>query len=699
VRIVYNWLREIVSVPDDVDRVAHEISLRGFELAAVEQGREPVIDFEITANRPDCLSHVGIAREAAAIWGSAIKPGVRDARSDRIADPALRPAQGVPSLSRDGSRITADTLEVIIEAPDLCPRYCAQVFDVKIAPSPAWMQQRLEAAGVRPINNIVDVTNYVMLEIGQPMHAFDLERLAQRRIVVRRGRAKESIRTLDGIDRMLDPDVLVIADAERAIAVGGVMGGADSEISATTKAIALESAYFEPTSVRRTSKKLGLKTEASARFERGSDFELPPRGIARAAELFAQIGAGTPGSALIDRYPAPRQKRRIQLRSERIARLLGQVVPAEDVPRFLKPLGFDVVPQNGHGEWAVTVPSFRVDVVGEEDLIEEVGRHYGFDRLPVRFPPLDAAQAPPDPVVVRDRLIRQTLTSAGFSEAMTFAFIERQAAVPFSEPGVEPTAIQNPLSEKFAILRPSLLPGLIDSCAHNRRRGRKDIQLFEIGSRFTSEGEGRAVAFAWMGAATLPHWSEASRAADFFDAKGTVELLCRTFGTSAPDVAPSDAAYLVRGRAAEVQVGTTRLGVVGQLVPGIGEARGLLPGEAVYVGEIDTEALARVAASDNLQTQSLPRYPSIIRDISIVVDQTLPAASVRGTIRAAAPSTLVSIAEFDRYQGKGVPEGRVSLSLRLTFRDSERTLTDDEVQAATERIVDALRDSHGAEQR
>ncbi len=698
-RIVYNWLRDIVAVPDDVDTVAREISLRGFELAAVEHGREPVIDFEVTANRPDCLSHLGIAREASAIWGIAIAPGSGTRDPGSGTRHVARLGLDETRTTDPGSGIPAGALDVTIEAPDLCPRYCAQVIQVTVAPSPAWLQQRLEAAGVRPINNVVDVTNYVMLEIGQPMHAFDFERLAQQRIVVRRGRAKESMRTLDGIDRTLDSDILVIADGERAIAVGGVMGGTDSEISATTKTIALESAYFEPTSVRRTSRKLGLKTEASARFERGSDFELPPRGIARATELFAQIGAGTPVSALIDRYPAPRERRRIQLRSERIARLLGQVVPAADVPRFLKPLGFDVVSQNGHGAWTVTVPSFRVDVLREEDLIEEVGRHYGFDRLPVRFPPLDAAQAPPDPVIVRDRLIGRALTSAGFSEAMTFAFIERHAALPFCEPGVEPTAIQNPLSEKFAVLRPSLLPGLIDSCAHNRRRGRKDIQLFEIGSRFTSVGEGRAVAFAWMGAATLPHWSAPSRTADFFDAKGTIELLCRAFGTQAIDVAPSSATYLVRGRAADVRAGGTRLGVIGQLVPAIAEARGLLAGEEVYVGEIDTESLARVAAGDDLQTQSLPRFPSIVRDLSIVVDESLPAASVRGTIRAAAPSTLVSIAEFDRYQGKGVPEGRVSLSLRLTFRDPERTLTDDEVQQAMERIVDALRTAHRAEQR
>ena len=282
---------------------------------------------------------------------------------------------------------------------------------------------------------------------------------------------------------------------------------------------------------------------------------------------------------------------------------------------------------------------------------------------------------------------------------MTFAFIERHAALPFCEPGIEPTAIANPLSEKFAVLRPSLLPGLVDSCAHNRRRGRRDVQLFEAGSRFTSRGEGRSVAFAWTGAATGLHWSSASRSVDFFDAKGSVELLCGIFGVRAPDLAPSGVDYLVRGRGADVRSGDVPLGIVGQLLPRIAEAHGLPASEDVYVAEIDTEALARVAAAGDLRAESLPRYPSIVRDVSILVDEALPAASVRGTIRAAAPPTLASIAEFDRYQGKGVPEGRISLSLRLTFRDPERTLTDDEAQAATERIVDALRRAHGAEQR
>jgi phenylalanyl-tRNA synthetase beta chain len=690
VRLVYHWLREIVPVTGDVDTVAREISLRGFEVAGIEHGREPVIDVEITANRPDCLSHIGLAREASAIWELPLQ----------MLDGGGLPGAEVRGPGADsGPPGSERLLDVQIEAPDLCPSYCAQVFSVTIAPSPDWLQRRLEAAGVRPINNVVDVTNYVMLELGQPMHAFDLDRLAQRRIVVRRAAATEPMRTLDGIDRALDADTLVIADAERAVAIGGVMGGANSEIASATTLIALESAYFEPTSVRRTSRRLGLKTEASTRFERGGDVEAPPRGIERAAELFVRIGAGAPAAPMIDRYPAPRQAREVQLRSSRIARLLGQAIPPEDVPRHLEPLGFRLRAGTGtDGEWTVRVPSFRVDVTREEDLIEEVGRHYGFDRLPVRFPALQAAQRAPDPRIARDRLIRQVLTSAGFSESMTFAFIERQAALPFCDHGTQPIAIANPLSEKFAVLRPSLLAGLTDSCAHNRRRGRRDVQLFEIGSRFTAEGEGRAVAFAWTGSASSAHWSAAAVPADFFDAKGTVELLAAAFGVRALEFSPSGCAYLVPGRAADVGSGGARLGVVGQLAPRIAEARGLPPGEELFVAEIDTEALGRVTL-DDLRAEPLPRFPSIVRDVSILIDEALPAAAVRGTIRAAAPATLVSIVEFDRYHGKGVPEGRVSLSLRLTFRDPERTLTDDEAQEATEHIVDALRSAHGAEQR
>ena len=682
-RLVYPWLSELVAVPGDVESVAEQIALRGFEVAAVEHGAVPVIDFEITANRPDCLSHVGLAREASAIWGLPL----------RLPDALM---VGGRSASAD------ESVEVDLEAPDLCPRYCAQVFEVRVGPSPEWLRERLEAAGVRPINNVVDVTNYVMLEMGQPMHAFDLRQIGGRRIVVRRARSGERMRTLDEVERTLDSDMLVIADAERAAAVAGVMGGEDSEIAAATTRIVLESAYFLPGSVRRTSKRLGLKTEASSRYERGADVSAPPVGIARAAVLFARIGAGTPVGGMIDRYPSPGPAVQIPLRAARIARVLGQEVPVEDVPRFLEPLGFTVTTAGGpEPGWLVTVPTFRVDVSREADLIEEVGRHYGFDRLPMRFPALGAPQGAPDARVGRDRMVRLALTSAGFSESMTFAFIEKLAALPFCDPGVEPAAIANPLSEKFAVLRPSLLAGLTDSCVHNRRRGRRDVQLFETGSRFTPGGEGRAAAIVWCGAAAAPHWSSPARTVDFFDVKGVVELLSAALGVpgSALEFTASTRSHLVRGRAADVRSAGVHLGIVGQLAPAIAAARGFPEGEEIYVAEIDLDVLTAAASNEPLRAESLPRFPSIVRDVSVLVDEALPAAAVRGTIRSSAPATLVSVAEFDRYQGKGVPAGRVSLSLRLTFRDPDRTLTDEDAQHATDRIVQALRAQHGAEQR
>jgi phenylalanyl-tRNA synthetase beta chain len=679
VKIVLSWLAELVDVPRDVNRVASEISLRGFEVADLDGD---VIDFEVTANRPDCLSHLGFAREAAVIWDTPVKP--------------------LPLV--DLATTGESAIAVDVQDGGLCPRYCAQIFDVTVGPSPSWLVERLAAAGVRAINGIVDVTNYVMLELGQPMHAFDLDRLAGRRLVIRRARDGERLRTLDGIDRALEDGMLVIADAERASAIGGVMGGSDSEIGPGTTRMVLESACFQPASVRRTSKRLGLKTEASTRFERGADVHAAPVAIARAAALIERIGAGRAAGPLVDRYASPRAAIGVTLRESRIARLLGQRVPAADVPRVLEPLGFRVSPDASRNDarWSVTVPSFRVDVTREADLIEEVGRHYGFDRLPATFPPLSVPQRPPDPAIARERTVRQVLAAAGFSESMTFAFVEREAALPFCTPGTDPAAIANPLSEKYAVLRPSLLPGLIDSCGHNRRRARKDIRLYESGSRFTTSGEGRAAAFAWCGSAEGPHWSAGARAVDFFDAKGVAERICAAFGV-APTFTPADVPFLVPGRAAELHArahgATIPLGVVGQIAPAVAEAREFPPSEAIYAGEIDLTALASVARGDDLRAESLPRYPSIVRDISILVDEALPAAAVRGTIRSAAPDTLVAMVEFDRYKGKGVPEGRISLSMRLTFRAPDRTLTDDEVQSATERIVSALRAEHGAEQR
>jgi phenylalanyl-tRNA synthetase beta chain len=709
VRLPLEWLYEFVDVPRDPDAVARALGLRGFEVAAVEHTPHAVIDFEITANRPDCLSIVGLAREAAAAFGQALK--VPEARA-----------------SSPDAAGTAAAVDVEIQDALACPRYCAQVFEVRAgSPTPAWMRERLEAAGVRAIDPIVDVTNYVMLETGHPTHAFDLERLRGRALRIRPASAGERIRTLDGVDRALDADMLVIADAERPQAIAGVMGGAESEIGGTTRTMVLESAYFQPASVRRTSKRLGLKTEASSRFERGADINAAPAAVARASALFEQLGVAQAAGPLIDRYPAPRQPVTLTLRGRRIAHVLGMPVADSSVSPILTPLGFAVAPeQEGRPDaereheqepgirtaeppnrrtaepratsWSVTVPTFRVDVQREIDLIEEVARHDGYASLPATFPELAAAQAPPDARTLLDRRLRHVLTACGMSEAMTFAFIERAAALPFLR-DAEPAALANPLSEKYAVLRPSLVPGLIDAAAHNRRRERKDVRLFETGTRFTPSGENRAVAGIWMGAAVAAHWAEKPRPVDFYDVKGIVEALLSALGLEARFEPLARGCFEQGCSAGVVTPAGTALGEMGQLAVSVLDARGLSASEPAFVFELDVDAAAAAQRSGDLRAESLPRFPAIVRDLSILVDNGLPAATVRGTIRAAAPETLVGMIEFDRYRGAGVPEGRISLSLRLTFRSTDRTLTDAEVDAAMTGIVEALASAHGAVRR
>ena len=687
-----------------------------------------MIDLEITANRPDALSVFGIAREVAAALRLPLTPPEGADPADSCYDlPA--PADDGPYSTAEGRRGTTakgrhgSTVEgraktqlpglnlaisVDLEDAERCPRYVAATMPVRVGPSPAWLADRLRAAGVRPINNVVDVSNYVMIEMGHPTHAFDLARLGGRTLHIRRARSGERLMTLDGMTRTLDEDILVIADADRAQAVAGVMGGGDSEVGDTTTAIALESAYFHPPSVRRASKRLALKTEASARFERGASPAAPPMAVERAWRLLADMGAAGPIDLLVDRFPAPRPRRVVTLRRTRIAHLLDVDVPAAQVTEILSRLGFGTDPgedtRDGLEAWNVTVPPWRVDVTREADLIEEVARHVGYDRIPNTFPSLAVPPPAPDPKRVQTALVRQLLTAAGFSEATTFTFIERAAAAAFAD-DADLVALANPLSEKFAVLRPSAVIGLLESAAHNRRRGREQVRLFEIGRRFTrAEGERRAAAALWVGSGLEPHWSARPRPVDFFDVKGVVERLGEAFGLSLTWT-PTALRAFVEGRCAAVTVadgsGTWhRVAVLGQLDPAVTSARGLPDGDEAYAVEIDLDVLAAVAPRREVEHAVTPsRYPAVVRDLSIIVSDTLPALTVRGTIQAAAPPTLAAVREFDRYKGTGVPEGRVSLSLHLVFQAADRTLTDDEVEEAMAAVVDALAAAHGAMRR
>lgn len=703
-KVLVSWLRDFVDVTASPEEIAKTMSVRGFAVEGMEYLREDLspetrgakgdaaIDFEVTGNRPDCMCVMGMAREIATAFNLPMRrPVARGKGNEEETASSLRLAS-LKSVEK------AD-VDVVIDNAELCPRYAGAVADVAIAPSPAWMQARLRAAGVRPISNIVDITNYVLLELGQPMHAFDLTKLEGGTIRVRTAKPGEAITTLDGETRELTADMLVIADAARPVAIAGVMGGAESEVSDGTTTIVFESAYFNPLSVRRTSRKLALKTEASMRFERGLDPRLPVTAMERACALLETVGAGRARGTVVDRYPSRIEPRTLRFRRSRIMGLLGAVVPDPDVKRILESLGFTLrdapdVP----GAWDVTVPTRRVDVTREVDLIEEIARHYGFDRLPSAFPALSAAPPPNDPRIGRARHLRNVMTAAGFSEAMTFGFVASASAAPFAPEG-ELVPIANPLSENFAVLRPSALPSLIEAVAHNRRREQRDVRLFEVGARFSRRtGERRSLACAWTGAASGEHWSGGARDVDFFDMKGVVERIGEALLLDVT-AETSSATWLVPGRSAGVLAGGTRIGVMGQLAPSIAEAHGLPPNDAVYVAEIDLDAAETAAPKEEARVEPLPRYPSVTRDISILIDDTLTAQTVRATVRGAAPPTLARIREFDRYQGKGVPEGKISLSLRLTFRASDRTLTDAEVEEAMRAILDALRQAHGATQR
>jgi phenylalanyl-tRNA synthetase beta chain len=690
-RLLVSWVRDFVDVPAAPDEIAATLSLRGFEVAAVEHlgGNDAVIDFEVTANRPDCLSVLGLAREIATAYDLPLR------------EPSHAPGAAARLASVPCGE--SDRVRVALEDVDLCARYAAGIAEVAPSVSPEWMTRRLHYAGLRPINPIVDVTNYVLLEIGHPLHAFDLAALEGAQLRIRRALDGERLTTLDGVERALDPEMLVIADASRPQAIAGVMGGIGSEVSAATRVVAFESAWFKPASVRRTSRRLGLATEASFRFERGADISLPVVALQRAFALIDEIGAGGVSGPIVDRYPVPREPRTVDLRRARMASLLGINVPDEEVVRILRRLGLG--PTGGRDGWSVVVPTFRVDLSREVDLVEEVGRHYGFDRIQPTFPVMAGPTPPPDARVARDQIVRRVLTAAGLSEAVTFGFIEARAAARFPPAGGDTgtVAVANPLSSKFDVLRPWLLPGLLDALAHNRRHGRRDVALFEIGCRFTArEAETRGVGLAWTGRAAPEHWSSGARDVDFFDVKGLVERLVDALGASVT-FRPAAVPFLLPGRAASVHAGPVVLGVAGEIAPAIAEACGAPRQDPVFAAELNLDRLAdAVVPASHEWVRPLPRHPAVVRDLSIVVPGTLPAEIISGTIQAAAgpgEAPLVGVEYFDRYSGKGVPEGSMSVSVHLTFQAPDRTLKDAEVQHSVDLILAALRRDHGAVQR
>lgn len=677
-RFSHAWLREYVDLDEPPEAVGRRLTAAGLPLDGIEtrDADGAVYDFDILTNRPDCMNHVGLAREAAALSGRPLRV------------PAARvPAGGPP---------TGGSVSIAIEDPGLCRRYSARcVLGVTVAESPRWLQARLESIGQRPINNVVDATNFVLWELGHPLHPFDLDRVREHRIVVRRAHPGETLQTLDGVERKLHPDMLVIADARGAVALAGIMGGRASEIGPSTRNVLLESAWFDPVAVRRTSKALGLHTDASHRFERGADPGATLRALDRAATLVAELAGGRITDPALDQHPNPEPPRHVPLRPERASVLLGYDPGREAMRTALRSLEFRI-DESDPARWLVEVPSFRRDVEREVDLIEEVARQRGYDAIPSRLPllPDDGGGRRPEDLLAAQ--VRGALLAAGLSEATNFAMGDREELL-LLLPGTAPIRVENPLQSQAAWLRTTLVPGLLRNLAHNLNHGGVRCRLFEIGRVFTPSRErpleSERVAGVLAGRGLPEHWSLPRREVDLYDARGTVELLAERLGIPSLRFASDRISTDLAIAGLRVLAGATEIGVLGEVDPSV-LRRFDVDGRA-FAFELDLEAL-RGAATGERPFVSLPRFPAVRRDLSLVVGETTGVEEIEGAIRSAAGLPIGGIQVFDRYRGAGVPAGRASVAVQIVFQHSDRTLEAAEVQAALERVVAALRDRLGA---
>jgi phenylalanyl-tRNA synthetase beta chain len=666
-------------------------------------GGDVVYDLEVTPNRPDLNSLIGIAREIAALTGNKLKiPNLSEGRVPRVPDSSENIPDNLGTRGTRPSDNVGDLISVRIEDTELCPRYTARVIKgVKIGPSPDWLRSTLEKVGIRSISNVVDVTNYVMLEIGQPLHAFDYHLIAKGAdgkptIVVRRAGAGEKFKTLDNQERTLTNDMLLIADETKGIALAGVMGGANTEINNSTLDVLIESAYFSPVNIRRTSKQLGLRSESSYRFERGADLNICDWASQRAAQLILETAGGQLAEGVVDVCPKPAEPKQIALHFSKSKDLLGIGISHAEQIGFLTKLGLTIAKQEP-GECTFTIPTWRVDLKREVDLIEEVERLYGVDKVPAT-PPRGAIGANVfDSVYDQIAEARRILTGLGLNEAQGQTLV---SSVECRVSSAEIVALANPLSSDMDVLRPSLLPGLIHSLRHNVSRKNYDVALFEIGRVFTGQNgattEERRAAIALTGQRSLNFWSGDDRDAKFgaFDLKGAVEEFLEHFGVRGVTFTRRAETTAVFLESATIALGgKLPLGELGQLSPALAKKYDLR--DAVFLAELNLDQLLS-RRNPAKSFKPLPQFPSIRRDLAMLVPEATTHEAVLQTVRKTKPANLEAVELFDVFRGKHVPEGQKSLAYAFTYRARDKTLTDAEVNAAHLKIVEAFKQNLGA---
>jgi phenylalanyl-tRNA synthetase beta chain len=702
--ISYNWLRELTGTSLTPLELRERLTMVGLAIDAVEESQgDSVLDVEVPSNRPDCLSHIGIAREVSVIEG---RSQISDLRS-QISNTESK-IQSPKSKTPRTEGKAGDFTSVEIDDPDLCPRYAARIVrGVKIGPSPDWLAKRLGEIGQRPINNVADITNYVLHELGQPLHAFDLDKLAEQRIVVRRARAGEKLKTLDGVERALDREMLMIADAREPVALAGIMGGLDSEISTATTDVLIESAYFNPDSVRRTARKLGMDTEASRRFERGADCENILHAQARCIELICEIAGGTATEDAIDVYPDPLKPRSVAFRPNKVESLTSLRVDVPEMTRILSALGF-MQEQQKNGALTFAVPSWRIDVSLEEDLIEEVARHAGYDKIASELPPSNIA-GEYQPAEMKRRDLRRAFRSLGFDEAINLSFIdaahdEHFELIPSLRAEASDAALvalKNPIIEESVRMRPTLLPGLLESVRHNLNHGIRDVRLFEIGRVFAGFASGElpqereALGLIATGGALEEGHAESARDIDFYEIKGALEATIDATKLGPLGFAKADVKHLREGQAATITVpdGAT-IGSIGRLSEAIAGSYKFR--QPVYVAEIDLSALLE-SQQRATQYTPLPRYPGVVRDVTLLVSRDVPFAELLQAIDAEKVSDYSGAVLVGTYEGKNIPADKRAVTLRVEYRSDERTLRDEEVEERHRGLIDSLVKKFSAE--
>ena len=689
-KVQVDWLKEYTEIDVPADELGHVLTMAGLEIESHETVDLPdgekseVLELNVTPNRGYCLSHIGVAREVSALLNKSLK----------LSDPikALATKSGEVAVE---DRVSVENLE-----PELCPRYCALVIEnVKVGPSPKWLKDRLIAIGLRPINNIVDITNFVMMEYGQPLHAFDRGLLAGNKIVIRRAKKGEPFASLDGTDLKLEPDALVIADGDRPVALAGIMGGTNSQVSEATSHVVLESACFDPATVRKGSKKYGLRSDSSYRFERGVDWNGVVSAQARAALLIKELASGEICSGRIDIYPEAGKPIVVPLRVSRVNQLLGGSFTAEQIQGLLSRLGMEIAEPSETMQ--VKIPSFRPDLSREVDLIEEIVRIDGFDKVGTVFP---MAGVRPVKIAVRQKIIkkvREVLCCTGFSETVHYSFIENAHAeefkMAFALEQDQMIVLKNPLSSENDTMRTSLIPGLLKTAALNLSKGQKPLKLFEVGSVYFANSnknrtEKAVLSAIVLGPYELTPWKPRGKEYDFYDLKGTLETLAEHLHLKL-ETSPGSKSFLMPGKSVRVHVNGIELGYLAQVDPEQKLVHEI--GQNVYALELDLGALEN-AISSSIQFQKIAKFPETYRDISILVDRQVTSEQVAGLILKTGSPLIQKVELYDHFEGKKIQADKKSLTFALSFQSSERTLSDEEVTPLFERIIKTLESELGA---